>query len=579
LKISVVIPTYNRRDILARSLSAIFAQDYPADEYELVIVVDGSQDGTLEMLRGLRPACGFRILEQANRGQAAARNAGWRAADGELILFLDDDIVCDRALLREHAETHGHHPSSVVFGLVQVAPESPDTIALDFARANSKDYIQRVLLGKRPSWPNDDMCFANTSLPRSILISSGGFDEQLGYSKEDHDLGLRLWKMGVPFEFQSRAAGYHYYVKSTRELVLTDAARNGRVLVLLSRKHPEYCSVLPRGWTGGEPLWKSLIRVGLARLPVSVEPLLRWPSWLTERFRSVKLFRRWGLRLLRSRISITMLRSAIREAGGWRVFKKEFRTSLPTILYHHVGPKRPGTLRWLTVSPGRFEQHVRWLVRLGYKGIRASDWLDWTRQRKPLPQKPILLTFDDAYSDIAEYALPILKRYGFVATVFVVTGRLGNTNTWDERIGLGTHRLMTAEQIRFWASQGIEFGAHSRTHAELTALADLQLSEEIAGSARDLKDLLQSQVSSFAYPYGVTDDRVSGSVRTAFDQAFTIQGGLNHLGTDPFHFHRTTVATDDEWADLLFRVKLGWSPMDRFRRNARVSSSSHAKNP
>jgi glycosyltransferase involved in cell wall biosynthesis/peptidoglycan/xylan/chitin deacetylase (PgdA/CDA1 family) len=574
LKLSVIIPTYNRREILARTLSTVFAQEFPADDYEVVIVVDGSRDGTLEMLRGLRPACGLQILEQANRGQAAARNAGWKSARGELILFLDDDILCERTLLLEHIAAHQNRPPRVVFGLVRVAPESPDSLAADLVRENSDAYVRRVTQEKAPAWPNDDICFANTSILRSTLLASGGFDEQLAYAKEDHELGLRLWKMGIPFDFQSKAAAFHLYVKSARELVLTEAEKLGRSYVLLSRKHPNYRSQLPLGWTAGESLWKFRTRELLARLPMSVEPLLRIPFWMAERFRSVSFFRRWGLRLLRARLSIVVMRSAVREVGGWDVFEKEFRVRLPVLLYHHVGPVRPGTLRWLTVSPNRFERHVRWLIRCGYTGVRASDWFHWNCDGKQLPRKPVLFTFDDAYADIAEYALPILRRYGFGASVFVVTQQVGNTNAWDEQAGFGVHRLMTAEQIRRWAGQGIEFGAHTRTHAELTRVAEDKLEDEIAGSARDLAEILQSRIISFAYPYGSHDEGVCRAVKRIFDQAFTIQTGLNHLRTNPILLHRTMVTTNDNWIDLLCRVKFGWSPMDRFRRRASAGAAS-----
>ncbi len=98
--ISVVVATYNRRAVLARTLPTLFAQDLPPGQYEVIVVVDGSTDGTAEWLRGLRPRQAFRVLEQPNLGPAAARNAGLAAARGGLILFLDDDILCGPTLLR-----------------------------------------------------------------------------------------------------------------------------------------------------------------------------------------------------------------------------------------------------------------------------------------------------------------------------------------------------------------------------------------------------------------------------------------------------------------------------------------------
>ena len=121
------------------------------------------------------------------------------------------------------------------------------------------------------------------------------------------------------------------------------------------------------------------------------------------------------------------------------------------LLYHHVGPSRPGIDSKLTLSPQRFEQQMRWLARRGYAGVKPSDWLRWIRGGEGLPEKPILLTFDDAYADTAEYGLPIVRKYGFSCVVFVVTERLGGTNAWDQARGRATLQLMTAEQIRHWA--------------------------------------------------------------------------------------------------------------------------------
>ena len=126
-KLSVVIPTYNRRNILSRTLPTVFRQDFSADEYEVIIVVDGATDGTVEMLRDLKPPCPFHVLEQSNRGQASARNAGLQAACGELVLFLDDDLLCDRFLFREHQAAHDGTDPVVVIGPVYLAPESSCT--------------------------------------------------------------------------------------------------------------------------------------------------------------------------------------------------------------------------------------------------------------------------------------------------------------------------------------------------------------------------------------------------------------------------------------------------------------------
>src|ERR1700730_6891640 len=149
-------------------------------------------------------------------------------------------------------------------------------------------------------------------------------------------------------------------------------------------------------------------------------------------------------------------------ASPARLETSDFGTKLPVLLYHHVGPRRPGTFPQLTISSQTFERQVRWLARIGYGRIRPSYWLAWLLDRTGLPEKAVLITFDDGYADLTEYALPVLQHYGFGAGVFIVTGQVGGTNAWDE--GSAPHQLMTGDQIRYWATQGIEFCAHSRTH-------------------------------------------------------------------------------------------------------------------
>ena len=99
IKLSVVIPTFNRQRVLERTLPSLLAQDFPPENYEIIVVVDGSTDGTAQMLRELKPMCAFRVLDSPHRGPGAARNLGIRAAVGELVLFLDDDLVCTPGLL------------------------------------------------------------------------------------------------------------------------------------------------------------------------------------------------------------------------------------------------------------------------------------------------------------------------------------------------------------------------------------------------------------------------------------------------------------------------------------------------
>jgi peptidoglycan/xylan/chitin deacetylase (PgdA/CDA1 family) len=243
-------------------------------------------------------------------------------------------------------------------------------------------------------------------------------------------------------------------------------------------------------------------------------------------------------------------------------------------MYHHVGPSRPGTFAQLTISPKMFERQVRWLAYLGYVGIRPSDWLGCLRDRTGLPERAVLITFDDGYADLTENALPVLRRYGFGAGVFIVTGQLGGTNAWDEVKGSAPHRLMTADQIRYWATQGIEFGAHSRTHVDLTTLTPSELNDEVLGSKNDLMNLLGSQAISFAYPYGNYNSDVYECVRESFDLAFSTMEDFpfNSLLTDRHLARRNGVQTGDFLVDVLCHVRWGYKPIKTIRGYLKLRS-------
>src|SRR5579859_865114 len=122
LEVSVVIPTHDRRESLKRVLDAVGSQSVAPDRYEVVVVCDGCTDGTAEMCRSLNPAYRLRVVEQSRQGPAGARNVGLAEAAGELILFLDDDVVPGETLIARHIQAHVDHERSVVIGPLLAPP-------------------------------------------------------------------------------------------------------------------------------------------------------------------------------------------------------------------------------------------------------------------------------------------------------------------------------------------------------------------------------------------------------------------------------------------------------------------------
>jgi peptidoglycan/xylan/chitin deacetylase (PgdA/CDA1 family) len=149
------------------------------------------------------------------------------------------------------------------------------------------------------------------------------------------------------------------------------------------------------------------------------------------------------------------------------------------------------------------------LPRRGYTAITPAQWLAWCTTGEGLPKKPIIFTFDDAYSDTADHAFPVLEQFGSLSVVFVITGQVGSVTSWD---GLP---MMTMEELQHWSARGVEIGAHTRTHPDLTAIPDGAVSDELIGPKEDLSKA-GFRPLSFAYPFGAFDDRIRGSVDGVF---------------------------------------------------------------
>lgn len=565
MKISVVVATYDRRDPLRALLESLFRQDLAPQEMEIVVVVDGSTDGTRQMLRDLRAPCALRTLFQDNAGQAAARNAGWHVARAPVVLFLDDDLECPPDLLAEHLAAHGPGDDRIVVGRVEFALPRRCSLAHDLLRGNMNEWERRLEQCPEMRWPEDAYVATNCSVARRLLEEVGGFDPAFYRALEDHDLGLRLWSRGGRFVYAPKAVVRQHYSKTTADAV-RDEWWYGCAEVLLGRKHPDLLArtlvarVATLGW------WQRRLLRAFAAFPAAATVLLGLPVRLMDRLDVPETIAAIGRRMAAVWMQANRLRAAVEASGGWRRFDATLTRRLSVLMYHHVGPSRPGTYPDLTVSPDAFARQISALAKRGYRGITPGEYLQARRGEIVLPKRALIVTFDDGYADIAEYAFPVLARHGFGCVVFIVTDELAGTNSWDEARGSATHRLLSREQILDWQARGVEFGGHSRTHASLPTLGLQQLREEINGCRADMERLTGSSPQAFAYPYGDYDSRAVAEARAAYALAFTTVEGTNCLGTDPHLLRRTMVMPGDSGGTVLLRARLGLSPWDVLRR-------------
>jgi GT2 family glycosyltransferase len=210
MQASVIIPTWNRRDALLETLSALAATDYPANEWEAVVIDDGSTDGTDEAVKEWIERIGapVRYLCQQNAGAAAARNRGAYAARGEILIFIDNDILVPPDFIQQHLQVLRENPNCWILGRIVHPPEMRK---FPFGRYRDDFHESFFRALKSCSLTETDgMSAANVSLPKGDFIALRGFDESFpGASCEDWELAMRARQRGIRVLFAPHISVLH----------------------------------------------------------------------------------------------------------------------------------------------------------------------------------------------------------------------------------------------------------------------------------------------------------------------------------------------------------------------------------
>ena len=233
MDVSVVIPTYNRKELLKRTLEFLFKQSYSKDGYEIIVVDDGSTDGTHKMIKSLSSPCRLIYLYQNRRGPHIARNLGIKNAQGEVIIFVDSDIFAPPKFIEEHIRFHRKFKDVVVSG---------PTVRTNKLRNVFSDIERRKRQELLFNWSGPSFITSNLSVERKYLLQVGGFDEEFeGYGWHDWELGLRLKKLGLKVKRNVGAIVYHYQEKRELSDILSlceKRRQRGINAVLYYKKHP-----------------------------------------------------------------------------------------------------------------------------------------------------------------------------------------------------------------------------------------------------------------------------------------------------------------------------------------------------
>ena len=248
----------------------------------------------------------------------------------------------------------------------------------------------------------------------------------------------------------------------------------------------------------------------------------------------------------------------------------------PILMYHSISDATGPEFRDFVIPPTVFKEQMSWLHDAGYTTLTVSEFVAAMQDDQELPERRVMLTFDDAFVDFVTDALPILNSFGFQSTVYIPTAYVGQTSLWMEDIGEGHRPIMDWDALR-QLPPSVECGAHSHTHPQLDILSRTAVRDEIAQCKHLLDTHLDRPVRSFCYPHGYSNRSVRRFVREA---GFTSACAGTMPTDDWFALSRIWVKPDqfgEHFKQLLTKqpsqlelrlrpiVSVGWRMVRQFR--------------
>lgn len=203
----------------------------------------------------------------------------------------------------------------------------------------------------------------------------------------------------------------------------------------------------------------------------------------------------------------------------------KLQVSVPVLMYHVMaaGPNN------LYVAPEEFDAQLTWLTQQGYHAVTLQQLFDHFADDAPIPERPVVITFDDGYDNFYTAALPLLAKHKMVATLFVITGKVGQPG------------YITWEQTKAIAQAGMEIGSHTITHPDLRNVEAKGLQSELGDSQRILEERLGIPVRFFAYPGGRYSDQTLAAMSRYYRGAVTTISGVATPCQDRLLLHRIRV--------------------------------------
>jgi len=208
---------------------------------------------------------------------------------------------------------------------------------------------------------------------------------------------------------------------------------------------------------------------------------------------------------------------------------------IPILTYHSIDESGSVISTKLEV----FRRQMEFLNENGYNVVSLGNFLEFSNEENSLPPETVVLTFDDGFQNFYTSAFPVLEKCGFKATVFLVTDYCGKHNDWaGNPAALPPSKILSWNEIKELNDYGIEFGAHTRTHPDLTRIRDAQIESEIAESKSAIENALGSEVKTFAYPFGKFNRSAKQIAEKMFKAACSPNLGKVNRSSDFFSLER-----------------------------------------
>ena len=223
------------------------------------------------------------------------------------------------------------------------------------------------------------------------------------------------------------------------------------------------------------------------------------------------------------------------------------------------------------LSPQIFSSQMSWLAGHGYTPISLEALLACRKSEVILPDKPVMITFDDGYQDLIRYAVPVLQKYAFPAIFYLVAGMVGKSSAWMGGTDLGEIPLMDWNEARQLSEAGFQIGSHSMRHLRLAEVPLEDVCNELADSRNLLEMRLGREIRHLAYPFGSYNEavqRIAGEI--GYLSAVSVRIGLSGLNDDLYALQRVPLSRQDSMLDFICKL--------RTARNFRKSLKQAARN-